>query len=45
VLAASEDIVFREDTAGMWRELLERARGERVQRKNVTNVAIQRSAN
>ncbi len=45
VLAASEDIVFRDDTAGMWRELLERARGERVQRKNVTNVAIQRSAN
>lgn len=45
VLAASEDIVFRKDTAGMWRELLERARGERVQRKNVTNVAIHRSAN
>lgn len=45
VLAASEDIVFREDTAGMWRELLERARGKRVQRKNVTNVAIHRSEN
>lgn len=45
VLAASEEIVFREDTAGMWRELLERARGKRAQRENVTNVAIQRAAN
>lgn len=45
LLAASEEIVFREDTAGMWRELLERSRGERAQRKNVTNVAIHRSEN
>jgi putative transcriptional regulator len=42
VLAASEELVFRKETAGMWRELLERARGERAQRKNVTNVAVQR---
>ncbi|OGA67775.1 MAG: hypothetical protein A3G81_11640 [Betaproteobacteria bacterium RIFCSPLOWO2_12_FULL_65_14] len=42
VLAANEELVFRKETAGMWRELLERARGERTQRKNVTNVAIRR---
>jgi putative transcriptional regulator len=42
VLAANEELVFRTDTAGMWRELLERARGERAQRKNVTNVAVLR---
>lgn len=45
VLAADEELVFRKDTAGMWRELLERARGERAQRENVTNVAIRRSRN
>lgn len=42
VLAANEELVFRKDTAGMWRELVARARGARAQRKNVTNVAIQR---
>ncbi len=42
VLPASEDLLFREDTTGLWRELLERARGARAQRENVTNVAIQR---
>lgn len=41
VLPASEDLLFREDTSGLWRELLERARGERAQRKNVTDAAIQ----
>ena len=43
VLAASEELVFRKDTASLWRELVERARGNRAQRKNVTNVPIQRS--
>lgn len=45
VLAANEELVFRADTAGMWRELLERARGKRAQRKNVTKVAIHRQGN
>lgn len=45
VLPANEELVFRKDTAGMWRELLERARGARAHRKNVTNVAIQRLDN
>ena len=30
VLPASEDLVFRADTAGMWEELLERTRGKRA---------------
>lgn len=42
VMPAKEEILFRNDTAGMWRELVERARGERARRENVTNVAIQR---
>jgi len=41
VLPASEDIVFREDTAGLWRELLEKARGARTER-NATRVAMPR---
>ena len=42
VMPAKEDLLFRKDTTGMWRELVERARGERAHRENVTNVAIQR---
>jgi len=42
VLPATEDLLFRKDTASMWRELLERARGARAHRENVTNVAIRR---
>jgi putative transcriptional regulator len=42
VLPANEDLLFRKDTTGMWGELVERARGERARRKNVTYVAIQR---
>lgn len=30
MLPASESIVFRKDTSGLWRELLERARGSRT---------------
>ncbi|HET7199027.1 MAG TPA: YqgE/AlgH family protein [Burkholderiales bacterium] len=30
VLPASEDLLFRSDTSGMWRELLEKARGRRA---------------
>jgi putative transcriptional regulator len=30
VLPASEELVFRKDTAGMWRELVGKARGERA---------------
>ena len=34
VLPASEALVFRKDTAGMWRELVEKARGGRVEMKS-----------
>ena len=30
VLPASEELVFREDTAGMWEELVEKACGSRT---------------
>jgi putative transcriptional regulator len=30
VLPASEELVFRRDTSGMWRELVERALGKRA---------------
>jgi putative AlgH/UPF0301 family transcriptional regulator len=30
VLPATEELVFRKDTSGMWRELLEKALGKRV---------------
>jgi len=30
VLPATEDLLFRDDTAGMWRELVEKARGRRA---------------
>lgn len=42
VLPAKEETLFRKDTVSLWRELLERARGERTRRENVTNVAIRR---
>ncbi|MDQ5847953.1 MAG: YqgE/AlgH family protein [Pseudomonadota bacterium] len=34
VLPASEALVFRKDTAGMWNELVEKARGGRVEMKS-----------
>ena len=39
VLRATEELVFRKDTTGMWRELVERARGSRVARDPATFVA------
>jgi putative transcriptional regulator len=40
VLPASEELVFRRDTSGLWRELVERAGARRTRSENVTNVAI-----
>jgi putative transcriptional regulator len=39
VLRATEELVFRKDTSGMWGELVERARGSRVARDPATSVA------
>jgi len=39
VLRATEELVFRKDTSGLWRELVERARGSRVARDPATFVA------
>jgi putative transcriptional regulator len=39
VLRATEELVFRKDTTGMWNELVERARGARVVRDLATRVA------
>jgi len=39
VLRATEDLLFRKDTAGMWSELVERARGARTARDPSTRVA------
>ena len=39
VLRATEELVFRKDTTGMWREVVERARGSRVARDPATFVA------
>jgi putative transcriptional regulator len=39
VLRATEELVFRKDTSGMWSELVERARGARVARDFATRVA------
>jgi putative transcriptional regulator len=39
VLRATEELVFRKDTTGMWNELVERARGARVARDLATRVA------
>ena len=40
VLPASEALLFREDTSGMWRELVEKVRGERASRDPATSLAI-----
>ena len=43
VLPASEELLFRDDTSGMWRELLEKARGARTrwnEEQNATFVAL-----
>jgi putative transcriptional regulator len=39
VLRATEELVFRKDTSGMWSELVERARGARVARDPAARVA------
>ena len=39
VLRASEDLVFREDTSGLWTELVARARGAHASRGATTTVA------
>jgi putative transcriptional regulator len=39
LLRASEDLVFREDTSGLWAELLARARGAHASRDAMTTVA------
>lgn len=39
VLRATEDVIFRKDTTGMWSELVERARGARTAREAAKNVA------
>jgi putative transcriptional regulator len=38
VMPASEDLVFRADTRGMWRELLEKARGGRADTRSKTAI-------
>ncbi|HXM83076.1 MAG TPA: YqgE/AlgH family protein [Burkholderiales bacterium] len=40
VLPASEELLFRKDTTGMWGELLEKARGERAAHEKPAAVAI-----
>lgn len=40
VLPASEALVFRKDTAGMWNELVEKARGGRARSDAATSSAI-----
>lgn len=42
VLPASEELLFRTDTTGMWQELHERARGERTHAQSATRVAVHR---
>src|SRR5438045_1912942 len=41
-LPATEALLFRADTAGMWAELVERARGARTAREPLTRVAVHR---
>jgi len=40
VLPASVDLVFRKDTAGLWSELLAKARGEHAAEESPTAVAL-----
>ena len=40
VLPASEALLFRRDTSGMWRELVDRAAAQRTRSRNVTDVAV-----
>jgi putative transcriptional regulator len=39
VLRATEELIFRKDTTGMWSELVERARGARTVLDPATRVA------
>jgi putative transcriptional regulator len=44
ILPASEDLVFREDTGGMWDELVEKARGRRTEAPSPDSRIIPRYA-
>lgn len=39
MLRATEDVIFRKDTAGMWRELVEKVQGSRTSRESPARVA------
>ena len=39
MLRATEDVIFRKDTTGMWRELVEKAQGSRTSRDSPARVA------
>ncbi len=39
MVRATEEVIFRKDTAGMWEELVEKARGSRTLRKPAASVA------
>jgi len=39
MVRANEDVIFRKDTAGMWRELVEKAKGSRTSRGSPARVA------
>jgi putative transcriptional regulator len=40
VLRATEDLIFRRDTAGMWADLVAQARGDRTEHNSATTVAV-----
>ena len=39
MVRATEDVIFRKDTAGMWEELVEKARGSRTSREPAARIA------
>jgi len=39
MVRATEDVIFRKDTAGMWRELVQKAQGSRTSRDSPARVA------
>ncbi len=39
MLRATEDVIFRNDTAGMWQELVEKAQGSRTSRESPAHLA------
>jgi len=42
VLPASEELLFRRDSAGLWQELVDRASAHRTRGRDVTDVALRR---